>query len=320
MSETHAFDSASRAPVGPRADAWVGFDGRDVVTTATEAVETPFRRFRRRFVQRRVGLVAAAVVAVLVLIALLAPWVARYDPLAQDLLRTLDGPSGAHWLGTDELGRDVLSRMIFGARVSLLAAAQAVTLAVVLGVPPGLVAGYFGGWVDTVVSRINDTLMSFPPLLLAIAIVGVFGPNLRNAMIAVGIIFAPRFLRLTRASVLAVREETFIEASRSVGTPTLRILRTRVLPNILSPLLVQISLSLGFAMLAEAGLSFLGLGVQPPEASWGAMVGRAYRFLNQSPSLVIFPGLAIVVAVLAFNLLGDALRDSLGREVHGGGR
>lgn len=320
MSDTQAFDPARSRAADRRADAWAGFTGRDVVTTATEEVETPFRRFRRRFVQRRVGLAAAVLVVVLVVIAVLAPLVAPYDPLAQDLLRTLDGPSGTHWLGTDELGRDVLSRMIFGARVSLLAAAQAVTLAVVLGVPPGLIAGYFGGWVDATVSRINDTMMSFPPLLLAIAIVGVFGPNLRNAMIAVGIIFAPRFLRLTRASVLAVREETFIEASRSVGTPTLRILRTRVLPNILSPLLVQVSLSLGFAMLAEAGLSFLGLGVQPPEASWGAMVGRAYRFLNQSPTLVIFPGLAIVVAVLAFNLLGDALRDSIGREVHGGDR
>ena len=318
MSDIHVFGDVGSTD-GSRVDAWAGFAGRDPVTTASEQVETPFRRFRRRFLQRRVGLVAAGLIAVLVAIAVLAPWVAPYDPRAQDLLRTLEGPSGAHWLGTDEVGRDVLSRMIFGARVSLLAAAQAVVLAVVLGLPPGLIAGYFGGWIDTVVSRINDTVMSFPPLLLAIAIVGVFGPNLRNAMLAVGIIFAPRFLRLTRASVLAVREETFIEASRSIGTPTTRILRTRVLPNTVSPLLVQTSLSLGFAMLAEACLSFLGLGVQPPEASWGAMVGRAYRFLNQSPTLVIFPGLAIVVAVLAFNLFGDALRDSIGREVHGGG-
>ncbi len=321
MSETYVF-GGDQTPGSQSAggDAWTGFAGRDVVTTASKEVETPFRRFRRRFVQRRVGLVAAGIIAAFVAIAVFAPWVAPYDPRAQDLLATLDGPSADHWLGTDEVGRDVLSRMIFGARVSLLAAAQAVILALVLGLPPGLVAGYFGGWIDTVVSRINDTVMSFPPLLLAIAIVGVFGPNLRNAMIAVGIIFAPRFLRLTRASVLAVREETFIEASRSIGTPTIRILRTRVLPNVLSPLLVQVSLSLGFAMLAEAGLSFLGLGVQPPEASWGAMIGRAYRFLNQSPTLVIFPGVAIVIAVLAFNLFGDAMRDSIGRELHGSDR
>jgi ABC-type dipeptide/oligopeptide/nickel transport system permease subunit len=263
--------------------------------------------------------VALVFVIALVLMALFAPWVAPYDPLSQDLRNTLQGPSADHWLGTDELGRDVLSRIIYGSRVSLMAAAQAVVLALLLGVPPGLLAGFFGGWVDTIISRLTDTLMSFPPLLLAIAIVGVFGPNLRNAMIAVGVIFAPRFIRLTRASVLAVREETFIEASRSIGTPTFHVLRTRIVPNVLSPLVVQTSLSLGFAMLAEAGLSFLGLGVQPPEASWGAMVGRAYRFLNQSPTLVIFPGLAIVFAVLAFNVLGDGLRDSVGREVRGGG-
>ena len=303
-----------------RTDPWIGFTGWEQAAEADQAIETPFRRFRRRFLGQRVAVVAALLVLVIILLALFAPWIAPYDPLQQNLRNTLQGPSWQHWLGTDETGRDVMSRMIFGSRVSMLAAGQAVLLAIVLGVPPGLVAGFFGGWVDTVVSRINDTVMSFPPLILAIAIVGVFGPSLRNAMIAVGVIFAPRFLRLTRGSVLAVKEETFVEASRSIGTPTIRILRTRILPNVMSPLLVQTSLSLGFAMLAEAGLSFLGLGVQPPEASWGAMVGRAYRFLNQSPTLVIFPGLAIVIAVLAFNLLGDGLRDSIGREVRRGDR
>jgi ABC-type dipeptide/oligopeptide/nickel transport system permease subunit len=202
--------------------------------------------------------------------------------------------------------------------VSLIAAVQAVALALVLGVIPGLLAGFFGGWVDMVISRITDALMSFPPLLLAIAIVGVFGPNLRNAMIAVGVIFAPRFLRLTRSAVLSVKEETYIEASRSIGTSTAAVLRRHIVPNILSPLIVQVSLSLGFAMLAEASLSFLGLGVQPPEASWGAMVGRAYRFLNQAPTMVLFPGAAIALTVLSFNVLGDGLRDSFGREVRVG--
>ena len=300
-------------------DPWDGFTGWESTGSASDVVETPFRRFRRRFLTRKPALVALGFIVVVILIAIFAPLVAPYDPLDQDLRNTLQGPSGSHLLGTDELGRDVLSRMIFGTRVSLLAALQAVGIAILLGVPPGLLAGYFGGWVDTLTSRINDTVMSFPPLLLAIAIVGVFGPNLRNAMLAVGIIFAPRFLRLMRASVLAVKEETFIEASRSIGTGTARILRTRVLPNSLSPMVVQVSLSLGFAMLAEASLSFLGLGVQPPEASWGAMVGRAYRFLDQSPTLVLFPGVAIVLAVLAFNVLGDGLRDSVGREVRGGG-
>ncbi len=299
-------------------DPWEDFTGWETAASAGDVVETPFRRFRRRFLTRKPAIVALIFVIIIILIAIFAPLVAPYDPLEQNLRSTLQGPSGSNLLGTDELGRDVLSRLIFGARVSLIAAVQAVLIAIVLGVPPGLIAGYFGGWVDTIISRINDTVMSFPPLLLAIAIVGVFGPNLRNAMLAVGIIFAPRFLRLMRASVLAVKEETFIEASRSIGTPTLRILRTRVLPNALSPMVVQISLSLGFAMLAEASLSFLGLGVQPPDASWGSMVGRAYRFLDQSPTLVLFPGVAIVLAVLAFNVLGDGLRDSVGREVRGG--
>lgn len=301
-----------------REDPWIGFTGWEGASAVSDTVETPFRRFRRRFLRQRPAVVALVFLVGLVLVAVFAPVVAPHDPLVQDLRNTLQGPSSEHWLGTDELGRDVLSRMIFGSRVSLLAAAQAVVLALALGVLPGLVAGYFGGLVDTAISRLTDTLMSFPPLLLAIAIVGVFGPNLRNAMIAVGIIFAPRFIRLTRASVLAVKEETFVEASRSIGTPTMRALRTRILPNALSPLVVQTSLSLGFAMLAEAGLSFLGLGVQPPDAPWGAMVGRAYRFLNQSPTLVIFPGVAIVLAVLAFNVLGDGLRDSVGREIRRG--
>ncbi|MEZ5224928.1 MAG: ABC transporter permease [Ilumatobacteraceae bacterium] len=193
--------------------------GRSAVS---DTVETPFRRFRRRFLRQRPAVVALVFLVGLVLVAVFAPVVAPHDPLVQDLRNTLQGPSSEHWLGTDELGRDVLSRMIFGSRVSLLAAVQAVVLALALGVLPGLVAGYFGGLVDTAISRLTDTLMSFPPLLLAIAIVGVFGPNLRNAMIAVGIIFAPRFIRLTRASVLAVKEETFVEASRSIGTPTMR--------------------------------------------------------------------------------------------------
>ncbi len=316
-TETRTHDAGR---TGNTDDPWSGFTGWDEAASTNDFIETPFRRFRRRFVTSKPSIVAACYVLLVVLIAIFAPLIAPFEPLEQDLRNSLQGPSGGHWLGTDELGRDVLSRMIYGTRVSLLAAIQAVVIAIILGVPPGLLAGYFGGWVDTVVSRINDTIMCFPPLLLAIAIVGVFGPNLRNAMLAVGIIFAPRFLRLMRASVLSVKEETFIEASRSIGTPTSRILRTRVLPNALSPMVVQISLSLGFAMLAEASLSFLGLGVQPPESSWGAMVGRAYRFLDQSPTLVLFPGTAIVLAVLAFNVLGDGLRDSIGREVRGDGQ
>lgn len=299
-------------------DPWTDFAGWEEEGTAHLESESAFKRFLRRFKNQKLAVVALGFIMLVVLIAVFAPLVAPKDPLAQTLSRALEGPSGEYWLGTDEVGRDMLSRMIYGARVSLIAAVQAVALALVLGVVPGLLAGFFGGWVDMVISRITDALMSFPPLLLAIAIVGVFGPNLRNAMIAVGVIFAPRFLRLTRSAVLSVKEETYIEASRSIGTSTAAVLRRHIVPNILSPLIVQISLSLGFAMLAEASLSFLGLGVQPPEASWGAMVGRAYRFLNQSPTMVLFPGAAIAVMVLAFNILGDGLRDSFGREVRVG--
>ncbi|MCW2750694.1 MAG: oligopeptide transporter permease protein [Aeromicrobium sp.] len=299
---------------------WTDFAGWAGPPAEETRSETVLRRFVRRFLKRRVAVVAMVYLTIITLAAILAPLVAPYDPLHQDLHNVLKSPTSSHPFGTDEIGRDVLSRMIFGARVSLLAAGQAVVLAVVLGVIPGLLAGFVGGWVDAVISRITDAIMSFPPLLLAIAIVGVFGPNLRNAMIAVGIIFAPRFLRLVRASVLVVKEETFVEASRSIGTPTAVILRSRILPNILSPLIVQVSLSFGFAMLAEASLSFLGLGVQPPDASWGAMVGRGYQFLELVPSLVLFPGAGIALTVLAFNILGDGVRDSFGRETRTAGR
>jgi len=274
-----------------------------------------FARFRRRFRTQRAAMIALGYLILVTLAALLAPLIAPHDPLEQDLANTFQSPSWTHLLGTDELGRDELSRLLFAARLSLIASAQAVAIGMVLGVPPGLVAGYFGGWVSTVIMRLTDAVMSFPPLLLAIALVAALGPGLTNAMIAVGIIFAPRFLRVVRASVLAVREETYIEASRGIGTPSLKILRRHVVPNAIAPLIVQVSLGAGLAMLAEAALSFLGLGVQPPDASWGSMLGRAFSIINQEASLIFYPGAAIAVTVLAFNVLGDGIRDSIGREV-----
>ncbi len=274
------------------------------------------RRFLRRLRGQRVALFALVCLIVLALIALLAPWLAPNDPNEQDLRNVLADPlTGDYLLGTDNLGRDVASRMIFATRIALLAAAQAVAVGLLLGVPPGLLAGYLGGWVDLVIMRVNDAVMSFPPLILAIAIVGVLGVGLTNAMIAIGIVFAPTFLRLVRSSVMEVRQETFIEASRAIGTPTLTVLRKRVVPNVLPPLLVQVSLAGGFAMLAEASLSFLGLGVQPPDASWGAMLSQAFRVLARQPWLMVWPGAAIAVTVLLFNVFGDGLRDSIGREV-----
>lgn len=276
------------------------------------------QRFMRRFRRQRPAVGALIFLVVLVLIAIFAPVVAPHDPDANNLRSVFAPPSLDHPLGTDQNGRDTLSRLIFGARVSLLAAVQAVAVAIALGLIPGLIAGYFGRWVDTALMRLTDAILTFPPLLLAMAIVGVLGPGLTNAMMAVGIVFAPRFARLVRGLVLSVREETYIEASKTIGTSTSRILRRHVLPNIMSPIIVQISLALGFAMLAEAALSFLGLGVTPPQSSWGSMLQNAYRTISRDTFAAIPPGMAIMFTVLAFNLLGDGIRDSLGREIRRG--
>jgi peptide/nickel transport system permease protein len=302
----------------------------DVWTTATQQADAaadtstgadggpslrPRQRFWRRFRRQRPALVALGFLIFLTIVAIFAPLLAPADPNAQALRDAMQSPSWEHWLGTDELGRDVLSRLIYASRLSLLAALQAVVVGVVLGVPPGLVAGYLGGRIDVLIMRVTDAVMSFPPLILAIAIVGVLGPNLRNAMLAIGVVFAPRFVRLVRGTVLAVRAETFIEASRSIGTPMPKIIRRHILPNVMSPLIVQISLAAGFAMLAEASLSFLGLGAQPPDASWGVMLGRGFREISRAPWLVLAPGAAVAMTVLAFNVLGDGIRDSIGREI-----
>jgi peptide/nickel transport system permease protein len=274
------------------------------------------RRFIRRFKSNRGAMIARKTMKPKAIIAIIGPWIAPHHPNQQDLSNTLADPfTEGHILGTDELGRDTLSRLIYAARVAMLASGQAVIIALILGVVPGLIAGYFSGVVDLVIMRITDAVQSFPPLILAIAIVGILGPGLRNAMLAVGIIFFPNFLRIVRGAVLEVREETFIEASRSIGTPTTRIVRTRILPNVLPPLLVQISLAAGFALLAEASLSFIGLGVELPDSSWGQMLGRAYNNFSRQPWLIVWPGVAIALTVLAYNVMGDGLRDSIGREV-----
>jgi len=308
------------ATASPPVDVWALATQRELSASAarssTTAVERikPWKRFRARFVKQHSGVVAVVCLAIVVVVALFQSWIAPQDPTNQNLSAVLQAPSGSHWLGTDELGRDVFSRLVYGTRVSLLAAAQATGIAVVLGLPFGLLAGYLGGRVDRVVMFVNDALMAMPGLLLAIAIVGMLGPGLTNAMVAIGIVFAPRVLRIVRASVLEVKEETYIEASRSIGTPTLRIIRQHVLRNVRSPLIVAVTLLVGRAMINEASLSFLGMGAQYPQASWGAMLGRALPFVDRAPMLIVFPGLAIAVVVLACNVAGDVLRDSLGRE------
>jgi peptide/nickel transport system permease protein len=250
------------------------------------------------------------IVAFFIAIALLAPWVSPYDPLATDWMAVRKAPSAAHWFGTDEVGRDVLSRVIWGARASLLAGVISVAIALALGIPIGMLAGYAGGWTDTIIGRVVDAMLACPFLILAIALAAFLGPSLSNAMIAIGITATPIFVRLTRGQVLTVKVEDYVEAARAIGNRETRIALRHVLPNVVPPLLVQASLAIAAAIIAEASLSFLGLGQQPPAPSWGSMLNTAQRFLTQAPWMAIWPGLAIFFVVLAFNLLGDGLRDA----------
>ena len=265
----------------------------------------------RRLAARPAAMVGLTVVVCFLLIALLAPWIAPYDAAATSWSAVRKAPSAAHWMGTDELGRDVLSRVIFGARASLAAGVLSVAIAMALGVPLGLVAGYVGGWTDSLISRFTDALLACPFLILAIALAAFLGPNLTNAMIAIGIAATPLFIRLTRGQVLAVKTEDFVEAARAVGNPHRRILLRHILPNVVSPLIVQATLTIATAIIAEASLSFLGLGQQPPDPSWGSMLNFAKNFISQAPWMAVWPGLAICSIALAFNLLGDGLRDVL---------
>ena len=265
----------------------------------------------RRFARHRGAVVAAVFLLALAVTAAFAPRLMPRDPLAQDLSAILGKPSPAHPLGTDDLGRDVLARIVYGARLSLAASLMAVGIAALLGVPFGLLAGYTGGWVDDVIMRVNDALQTIPALVLAMAIAATLGPGLFNVMVAVGVIFAPRFARLVRGQALALREEAFVESARAVGATHSRIVWRHVFPNLLSPILVQISISIAFALLAETSLSFLGVGIRPPEASWGADVGRGYRFMRRAPWLVFMPGMAVLLTTLAFNFVGDGVRAAL---------
>jgi peptide/nickel transport system permease protein len=269
------------------------------------------REVLRALVANKLAVFGLAVLALLVLVAVFAPVLMPHSPVAVDIMGRLQPPSASHPFGTDELGRDILSRVILGARVSLQVGAIAVGFSLVAGVPLGLVAGFYGGRVDDVIMRAMDMLFAFPAILLAIAIVAVLGPSMANAMIAIGIVFAPIFARVTRGSVLSVREEVYVRAARSLGASDLRILRRHVLPNVLAPIIVQTSISLAFAVLNEAALSFLGIGVQPPRPSWGRMLFEGRGFMQQAWWMAVFPGLAIFVTVLACNVVGDALRDAL---------
>ena len=271
----------------------------------------PGVRTWRRLLARKGGVLGLAIIVLFVLVAVLAPLIAPYDPAQQSWTSIRKPSSLAHWFGTDESGRDLLSRVIFGGRASLLAGVVSVTIALGLGVPIGLLAGYGGRWIDAVLSRIADAMLAVPFLILAIALAAFLGPSLQNAMIAIGLTAAPIFVRLTRGQVMAVMVEDYVEAARAVGNPPVRIAFRHILPNILPALIVQSTLSIATAIIAEASLSFLGLGQQPPAPSWGSMLNTAQRFLTLAPWLAVWPGLAIFLVVLSFNLLGDALRDAL---------
>jgi peptide/nickel transport system permease protein len=265
----------------------------------------------KRLLRRKGAVFGAAVVALFVLIALVAPWISPQDPLATSWSAVREAPGAAHLFGADELGRDVLSRVLWGTRASLLAGVVSVTISLALGVPVGMLAGYLGGWVDAVISRITDAMLACPFLILAIAFAAFLGPSLTNAMIAIGISATPVFIRLTRAQVLAAKSEEYVEAARALGNPHLRIALRHIFPNIVAPLIVQATLAIAAAVIAEASLSFLGLGQQPPAPSWGSMLNTAKNYIDQAPWMAIWPGLSIFLLVLSFNLLGDGLRDAL---------
>ena len=271
----------------------------------------PWRRAWRKLTRNRVAMLGLVAVLFFVVLAIFAPWIAPHDPLAAGWSTIRKAPSSVHWFGTDDLGRDVLSRVVWGTRASLMAGVISVTISLVLGVFIGMSAGFFGGWVDALISRITDAFLACPFLILAIALAAFLGPSLTNAMIAIGVSAAPIFVRLTRAQVINVKVEDYIEAARAVGCSPLRIAVSHMLPNITAPVIVQSTLAIAAAVIAEASLSFLGLGQQPPAPSWGSMLNTAKNFMDSAPWMAVWPGLAIFVLVLAFNLLGDGLRDAL---------
>lgn len=281
--------------------------------TATDPVLENRRQSRvwKKFRSHKSAMFGGAIVIFFVAIAVFAPLLPLPDPTATDWAAVRKAPSLAHPFGTDEIGRDVLSRLVFGARASLQAGVISVAIAVLFGLPLGVAAGYFGGWVDMVISRCTEALLAVPFLILAIALAAFLGPSLMNAMIAIGLSAMPVFIRITRGQAISVKAEDYVESADAIGLSTFAILSRYIVPNVLPPVLVQSTLTVATAIIAEASLSFLGLGQQPPAPSWGSMLNTAKNFLNQAPWMAFWPGVAIFLVVLGFNLLGDGLRDAL---------
>lgn len=285
----------------------------DAAASAPLADAAPRRRCSTlaKLLRNRSALIGGAVVLLFVLMAVCAPLLPLADPLKSNFLAIRKPPSELYWFGTDELGRDQVSRLFFGAQTSLLAGIVSVMIALAIGIPFGLLAGWYEGWTDIVISRITEAMLACPFLILAIAFAAILGPSLTNAMIAIGLSAVPIFIRLVRAQVMSVKAEDFVEGARSVGGRDLYIMFVHVLPNTLSPIVVQSTLFMAQAIILEASLSFLGLGQQPPSPSWGQMLNVAKNFMDQAPWMSVAPGIAIFLAVLGFNLLGDGLRDAL---------
>ncbi|WP_304617857.1 ABC transporter permease [Paracoccus sp. (in: a-proteobacteria)] len=284
-----------------------------VIATPAAPVVAPRRKNRawEKLKRNRSAMVGGIFVLFFVLLAVLAPVLPIPNPAATDWAKIRLSPNAEHWLGTDEIGRDILSRMIWGARASLMAGVVSVMIALAVGVPLGVLAGYFGGWTDQIIARATDALLAMPFLILAIALAAFLGPSLTNAMIAIGLSAVPVFVRLTRGQVMSVKTEDHVEGARAIGLGHLRIMSRYILPNVFPPILVQATLTIATAIIAEASLSFLGLGQQPPAPSWGSMLATAKNFLSQAPWMAIWPGAAIFLVVMGFNLLGDGLRDAL---------
>ncbi len=288
-----AATSASASPAAPR------------------AMRTPVSEFWRRFRKQKVALVAGAFLLVLLLVAIFAPWVAPYDPSTPDYMAILQGPSAAHWAGTDAYGRDVFSRIIFGARISLAVGFLSVSLGGLVGVTLGVVSGYYGGLIDSVIMRVCDVLLAFPGILLAIGVIAILGPGIDNVIYAVAVFSVPIFARLARGSTLSLKRAVYVDAARAIGVKDRVIMMRHLLPGALPNVIVYFSMRIGTSILTAASLSFIGLGAQPPSPEWGAMLADGRSYIGVADNVTLFPGIAIFITVLAFNLLGDGLRDAL---------
>lgn len=286
-----------------------------IATIAPRASE--WKRFYRVFFSRGIVLFGVVIIILFILVAILAPWLAPYDPIATDMNATLQNPGAAHWLGTDSVGRDTLSRIIFGTRTSLQIGLIVVGFSAVIGMTLGTIAGYFGGWAYIIIMRFIDAMMCFPMIVLALLIASMLGPGIKNVIIALSIGLMPGYARLMCGQVLTVKNDDYIMAARSLGASNIRIIMRHIILNCLPPLIVQITMMLGSTILAEAGLSFLGIGIQQPTPAWGGMINNGRQYLTTYPILSLAPGLALMLVVFAFNIVGDGIRDALDPRLRG---